>query len=93
MRHLYLSTGQHRLPENYPGIFQDDEENKKETNTLGHKRNRDTKLDALKNERMGSSSLHHNSLVSNYKKSKKIDSDNAKIHFRITKTKSLYSQY
>ena len=42
---------------------------------------------------MGSSSLHHNSLVSNYKRSKKIDSDNAKIHFRITKTKSLYSQY
>jgi uncharacterized protein YpmS len=38
-------------------------------------------------------SLHHNSLVSTNKKNESIDSENQKIHFRITKTKSQYSQY
>lgn len=38
-------------------------------------------------------SLHHNSLVSTNKKNESIDSENLKLHFRITKAKSQYSQY
>ena len=38
-------------------------------------------------------SLHHNSMVSTSRKNKRIDVDNERIHFRITKAKSLYSQY
>lgn len=38
------------------------------------------------------STLHHNSIVTSNKKNESIDSENEKLHFRITKAKSLYSQ-
>ena len=47
----------------------------------------------MNDTKRANNSLHHNSMVSTYKKNKRIDLDNEKIHFRITKAKSLYSQY
>jgi len=38
------------------------------------------------------STLHHNSIVTSNRKNESIDSANEKLHFRISKAKSLYSQ-
>ena len=48
---------------------------------------------SMNGNRKTNDSLHHNSLVSTYKKNRRIDVDNERIHFRINKAKSLYSQY
>jgi hypothetical protein len=47
---------------------------------------------SFNSQRDTGSTLHHNSMVSNNLQSYRINLENEKIHFRITKAKSLYSQ-
>ena len=47
---------------------------------------------SLNSDRSREGTLHHNSRVANFRNTCKIDSENEKIHFRITKAKSLYNK-